>query len=216
MNSFDTKEAQAINQARMEHLFSLGLPLSKRSVLDVGCGPGYLAKWFKDQGCYVLGVDARLENVRRAKENGLSAQVYNIDQEAVPGQFDIVFSYGLLYHLENPLAALRHMMKAKPELLLIETIVCDSARPMLLYEPEDMFDPNQSVTGWGARPSLGFMWQALKKVMPHVYTPKNQPNHPNFKWITMTDFAWQRNGHNLRQVYVGSKSKLELDTLVEV
>jgi 2-polyprenyl-3-methyl-5-hydroxy-6-metoxy-1,4-benzoquinol methylase len=48
------------------------------------------------------------------------------------GRFDIVHCLGLLYHLENPLAALKNLHRVCDGVLLLETIIVDSKLPMLL------------------------------------------------------------------------------------
>ena len=50
LETFDSPAARSLNRARMEHLDSLGLPLSGKSVLDVGCGVGHLAQYFVERG----------------------------------------------------------------------------------------------------------------------------------------------------------------------
>ena len=60
---FDSQDAIAINRARLAHLDSLDLPLSRKSVLDVGCGVGHLSRFFVERGCRVTCVDGRRENI---------------------------------------------------------------------------------------------------------------------------------------------------------
>jgi hypothetical protein len=46
IESFDTDAAIEINEARLAHLGSLGLPLDGRTVLEVGAGVGRLTGFF--------------------------------------------------------------------------------------------------------------------------------------------------------------------------
>src|SRR5580700_8796674 len=120
---FDSEDAVAINAARMAHLDSLHLPLFGRSVLDVGCGVGHLARYFVERNCRITCVDGRPENIAilQSRYPTLTAHVANVEHDSLAalGEFDVVFSYGLLYHLENPVAGLRNMAQVSKNLLLL-------------------------------------------------------------------------------------------------
>jgi SAM-dependent methyltransferase len=215
--TFDTPEALQLNRARLSHLESLGLPLQNKSVLDVGCGVGHLAQLFLAQNCRVVCLDGRRENIEslRARYPRLTGHVMNVESDLSQfGQFDIVFSYGLLYHLENPIAALRHMAAVCNELLLLETIVCDYNQPLLLLEDETKTF-SQALYGIGGRPSPSFVVMALDRIgIPFVYAPKIQPDHPNFRFEWRNALDWRRDGHLLRCVFVGARHQLDTDRLV--
>lgn len=162
VEGFETPEARAINHARLEHLASLGLAVEARRVLDVGGGPGHLAQFFVQRGCSVVSTDARPENVERLHElyPDLDGRVLDveIDDAASLGRFDIVFCYGLLYHLENPVRALRNIAAVCDHLILLETMVCDSSRSVFCLEDEYL-SLNQALRGIAHRPSPS--WVAL-------------------------------------------------------
>jgi len=209
---FDTTDAAVINRARLLHLDSLGLPLSDRRVLDVGCGVGHLAQYFVGRRCQVLCVDARGANIDslQARYPGLEARVLDVEREALAGlgSFDVVFCYGLLYHLENPLAALRNMASVCGELLLIETLVCDSPHPATVLADEPRVH-NQALRLIGNRPSPSFVLMALDRVgFGNVYVPVSAPDHPDFQFDWRGDLSIARGPHNLRCVFVGSRSRL--------
>jgi len=106
----------------------------------------------------------------RARYPGLEASVANVESDLAQfGKFDIVFSYGLLYHLENPIAALRNMAGVCKDLLLLETIVCDHDQPILLLDDETK-TYSQALQGIGSRPSPSFVVMALDRLgFPFVY-----------------------------------------------
>src|SRR5580692_2886529 len=137
---FDAPEAIAINEARLAHLESLGLPLAGRSVIDVGCGVGHLARFFVERGCRTTCVDGRAENIESLRDRlpGVEARVADIETDSLSqfGEFEIVFCYGLLYHTADPMAALRNMADACKNLLILETIVTDHELPLLRLEDE--------------------------------------------------------------------------------
>lgn len=214
---FESDLATAINRARLEHLASLGLPLAGRSVLDVGGGVGHLAQFFAERGCRVLSTDARRENVAHARRlyPSLDARVLDVEGDDVTtlGRFDVVFCYGLLYHLENPILALRKLAAVCDDLLLLETLVCDSAAPVLhLYD--ESLSANQALRGVGCRPSPSFIVLALDRAgFEFVYAPAEPPEHPDYRFTWRDNLDVARDGFNLRCVFVASRRRLESDRL---
>jgi FkbM family methyltransferase len=220
---FDSADALAINEARMAHLDSLHLPLSGRTVLDAGCGVGHLAKYFVERNCRVTCVDGRHENIAilRSRYPALEAHAANLELDSLAafGDFDIVFCYGLLYHLENPIAGLRNMAQVCRDLLLLETVVSDQSEPVLRLSDEPQETRNQALGPLGCRPSPAFVTMALVRVgFRYVYAPKSPPNHPDFRFEWRNDLQFSRDGHLLRCVFVASRQPLdnpELSLLLE-
>jgi SAM-dependent methyltransferase len=215
---FDAPNALAINRARMAHLAGLGLPLAGKSVLDVGAGVGYLARSLADMGCRVHCVEAREENVAvlRARHPDLAATVADAErfELASLGRFDVVFCYGLLYHLENPIAALRNMAAACGELLLLETIISDHDGLVVQFEDEPP-STNQALSRIGNRPSPAFVAYALNRAgFACVYAPRVPPEHEDFRFRWKNDLAHRRDGHPLRCVFVASRRPLDNANLV--
>lgn len=219
VESFEVPEARSINSARLEHLSSLGLPLSGRTVVDVGCGVGHLSRFFRDRGCQVVCLDGRQENIEQLRilYPGTDARVFDLESQSLSdvGEFDIVFCYGLLYHLENPFRALRSLASAAGQLLLLETQVSDHRLPLVVLE-EETESFSQALHGVGSRPTPSFLALALREAgMPHVYTPRVPPDHPDFRFSWRNDLSSQRDGHLLRCTLVASRAPLESTALVE-
>jgi len=215
--AFDQKAAEEINQARMAHLASLGLPLAGKNVLDVGCGVGHLAAHLTTLGCAVVCLDARPQNIAslRARYPHLKAHVADVEREPLApfGQFEIVFAYGLLYHLESPLAALRNMESVCKELLLLETMVCDLRLPALRLEDESPVF-SQALAGLGCRPSPSYVVAALNRIgFAHVYAPQAPPEHPDFRFTWKNNFDSWRDGRPLRCIFVASRAALRNSNL---
>lgn len=214
---FDTEAAAALNNARLEHLASLELPLEGRSVLEIGAGVGWLTRFFIERGCRIVATEARLANVEELARRVPDATVRLADAEeslAALGRFEVVFCYGVLYHLENPVLALRNMAEVCDELLLIETHVCDSRRPILTLEDEPK-SANQALRGLGHRPSPSYVVMVLNRIgFEHIYRPRLPPIHPDF------DFDWRdsgesvRDGHLLRATFAASRRVLDSRHLV--
>jgi 2-polyprenyl-3-methyl-5-hydroxy-6-metoxy-1,4-benzoquinol methylase len=210
---FDSPEAIAINEARMLHLASLAVPLAGKRVLDVGCGVGRLAVYLANLGCTVTCVDGREQNIAllRQRHPEFEAHVANAERDplAVFGTFDVVFSYGLLYHLENPMAALRNMASACSEMMLLETIICDHTAPLLRLEDEYLA-ANEALTSTSCRPTPSYVALALNRSgFAHVYTPRVPPDHEDFRFEWLNNLDSQRDGHPLRAVFVASRARID-------
>jgi 2-polyprenyl-3-methyl-5-hydroxy-6-metoxy-1,4-benzoquinol methylase len=213
VETFETAEAAALNKARLDHLDSLGLDLKGKRVLDVGCGVGHLANFFLKKGCVVVCLDGRAENINKLHSiyPDLTAhRITNVETDSLSqfGRFDIVFCYGLLYHTENPVAALRNMASVCDGLLLLETMICDSNLPVVRLEDETKTF-SQALSGLGCRPSPSFVALALNRVgFKHVYGPKVEPQHHEFKFDWQNSLrAWQDGP--MRAVFIASRRPLE-------
>jgi tRNA (mo5U34)-methyltransferase len=99
--------------------------------IDLGCSEGWFAHRLREWGAdEVLGIDIRETNIRRARlianhfgTPGLSfeqASVYDLDAGAL-GTFEVVLCFGLIYHLENPIGALRVARALSAGLCGVET-----------------------------------------------------------------------------------------------
>jgi SAM-dependent methyltransferase len=218
VESFDAPDAVSINRGRIDCLSSLKLNLRGKSVLDVGCGVGHLARFFVQQGCEVSCVDARPENIERLKSlyPDLQARVFDLERDGAAGlgTHDIVFAFGLLYHLENPFRALRTLSAAARELLLLETVVSDHPLPLVVMcEEPTAF--NQAVENIGCRPTPSFVALALRSSgFPNVYAPRVLPHHADFQVEWKSDLTDSRDGHLLRGLFIASRHPLNNPNLV--
>lgn len=218
MSLFDRDHFRRYNAARLKHLATLNLPLEGKRVLDLGCGPGDLAQFFVERGCDVVCIDARQENIDKLQRQypGLTAHVADVETASLEefGTFDIVFCYGLLYHLENPIAALRKMRAVCTSLLLLETIVCDHRLPVLRLVREPAL-PTQSLHRIGGRPSPSYVVNALIHVgFPFVYMPRVMPEHPDFHYERQDTLGWRRGEWMFRSIFAASIHQIENVTLL--
>lgn len=121
-------------------------PLAGRTVLDVGCGNGYyLWRMLGAGAARVIGIEPMLQYLAQfaVLKNWLPdapAHVMPVRLEELPpghGNFDTVFSMGVLYHRRDPaahLAELRAALRAGGELVL-ETLVLANDDDGLLQPP---------------------------------------------------------------------------------
>jgi SAM-dependent methyltransferase len=215
---FDADNALAINRARMANLEAMALPLTGKRVLDIGCGVGHLGAKLAQMGASVVCVDGREGNISslRTRYPHLEAHVGNVETEPLSrfGRFHVVFSYGLLYHLENPLQSLRNMESVCDEMLLLETIICDHQLALVRMEDEST-DVNQALGGVAGRPTPHYVVLALNRIgFPFVYAPATPPEHEDFRFEWRNNLDTARDGHNLRCIFVASRKELKNSNLV--
>ena len=90
------------------------MPLKGRKVLEVGCFEGIHTLGLMHYGADVTGIDVRPINViktlTRVSMHGSSVRAFVHDAATLSksfGQFDIVFHFGVLYHMMNPVEHLQ-------------------------------------------------------------------------------------------------------------
>ena len=161
------------------------------AALDLASHQGWFAVRLAESGFgRVLGVEARESHV---EDSRLISEIYGLEQlsfrqgdvhqqdSAGLGQFDLVLMLGLLYHLENPVGALRVCRDLCRGLCVIETQVVPGlsgyvdygsyqyVRPLkgsfgIIDETEETHGPEASITGICLVPSLDALMWLLQKV----------------------------------------------------
>ena len=217
---FRNLQYQRHNIRRQEHLASLGLYLHDRSVLEVGAGVGDHTTFFLDRGCTVVSTEARPENcelfsatMRQYLSEGYdkvrNCRLYQTDVESMDAvikeTFDIVYCYGLLYHVENPAEVLAILARHCRDLLLLETCVSYGNDELVNPISEPQTTPSQSFHGQGCRPTRPWIFNRLKNLFAHVYVPATQPAHEEFP-LDWTGSSPQ--GGYTRAVFIGSRRPL--------
>ncbi len=216
-DAFLSYHYQRINQRRLEHLVSLGLDIAGSTVLEVGAGIGDHTSFFLDRGCQVVSTEARQENLEilRARYPHVTVRhLYLDDPDCFPlnDKFEIVYCYGVLYHLNKPAEALDFMSRKCLRMLLLETCVSFGNEDMLNPCSEDPRNPTQSTSGTGCRPTRRWVYKQLKRHFEFVYLPITQPNHEEF----LIDWSSPPATESLsRAVFIGSRKKLHNRLLAE-
>lgn len=113
-------------------LARLGVPrdLSGRRVLDVGCSDGFYSFVCEARGAQVTAVDDQsslladaegrnghtvASRLRRSTVDYRIADVHDLAASGVDGPFDLILFVNVLYHLEDPVRALRELARvARP------------------------------------------------------------------------------------------------------
>jgi 2-polyprenyl-3-methyl-5-hydroxy-6-metoxy-1,4-benzoquinol methylase len=112
------------------------------TALDLACSEGWFAHRLLDWGARrVVGVDIRPENIQRAElvreHLGVGtdrlrfevADVFNLHRERM-GTFDVVLCLGLIYHLENPIGALRIARALTAAVCVVESQLVEPHEPL--------------------------------------------------------------------------------------
>ena len=189
-------DIKAIHNTRWQMLQSclderLGKARQGLTALDLASHQGWFAVKMAQAGfSSVLGIDARESHV---SDSELISEIYGLDHLAFKqgdihtqdagqlGQFDAVLMLGLLYHLENPVGALRICRALCKNLCIIETQIVPGltgyvdygsyqyVRPLkgsfgIIDETEDTHGPEASITGICLVPSLDALLWILRKV----------------------------------------------------
>ena len=189
-------DIKAIHDTRWQMLQSclddrLGKARKGLTALDLASHQGWFAVKMAQTGfASVSGIDARESHV---SDSQLIADIYGLDQLSFSqgdihaldagqlGQFDVVLMLGLLYHLENPIGALKTCRALCKNLCLIETQVIPGmsgyvdygsyqyVRPLkgsfgIIDETGETHGPEASITGICLVPSLDALIWVLQKV----------------------------------------------------
>ena len=138
------EDVATIHPARWEMIervlaSTFGDDLAEVEAIDFACHQGWLSTQLLAAGVRsVRGVDARPENVGDA---ALMARVLGYEQpraafelfdvgdprlHPLDGEYDVALMLGLLYHLENPVGALRVARRHCRRLCLVETQIAPS------------------------------------------------------------------------------------------
>jgi SAM-dependent methyltransferase len=209
---FDSRAAHIINKARLEHLASLGLNLHDRRVLEVGAGVGLLTHFFEERQCAILSTEGRKElceeNIRRHPHRRNTVKQADLMEPGAHlrfGEFEVVFCYGTLYHVEDPLQVLQELSTVCTDLFLLETVVYRTDNGQINPVGEGGWD--QSIHNMGCRPSRNWVWETLNGLFEYVYHTRKQPYH--FEFVT----SWPNQAVLPRSVFIASRNSLSLDTL---
>lgn len=213
--SFASDHYRRHNSRRLEHLATLGLDLAGRTVLEVGAGIGDHTSFFLDRGCRLTALEGRAENVEILQSRFPLVEALWVDLDADEigefGRFDIVYAYGVLYHLAKPERAIAQMSGWCSNLLLLETCVSFGDEAAINPADEDAADPSQSVRGVGCRPTRPWVIDTLRRQFAHVYVPVTQPWHQEFP----LDWSHPAPAGGLtRAIFIASRRPIENPLLV--
>lgn len=189
LTAFDQSPYRALIDARdatiRRVIARLKPALGLATALDAGCGVGFFSKTLEECGLHVCGFDGRKANIEEARRRfpQIPFETADIqDREILElGQFDLVLCFGLVYHLENPLLAMRHLRALTKKCLLLESMCLAEEMPSLLLREEPRED-DQSLTDLSCYPSEGSLVKMLYRAgFAAVYRVIPLPRHDDFR-----------------------------------
>ena len=207
---FDAPHYQSITQARIRFLETFLPELIRQNqlstALDAGCGLGDFSAYLNLCGLQTTGIDGRATNITEAQQRHAQIVFKTFDIEHADVRqldaFDLTLCFGLLYHLENPLAALRNLHSLTSNVLLIETMILPGEQP-LLGLVEEMKTEDQGMQYIALLPSEPMLIKLLYQVgFPCVYRCRQMPDH--------SDFQQTRSQHRRRTIIIAAKTPLRL------
>jgi tRNA (mo5U34)-methyltransferase len=160
--------------------------VAERRAVDLACHQGWFSYQLAQRGfAEIVGIDARANHVEDAELlhramgvanfRAIQSDIHAADQLKLE-PFDVVLCFGLIYHLENPIGALRQARALCRGTCLIETQIVpgmsgsvdwgsyEFVRPLkgvfgIIDEMAETHAPEASVTGICLAPSLnGLLW----------------------------------------------------------
>ncbi len=182
------------------------------SAIDMGAGLGYFSDRLSSMGLKVTAVEARAENIEEGRRRYPTISFCQGDIEDVTSlniePADLVLCFGLLYHLENPFRAVRHLHRLTKRILLLESMIVPSLEPSALLYDEPFGQKDQGLNYIAFIPSEACLIRMLyQSGFTKVYKPVSLPAHPDFR-----DTGYR---HRMRTVLVACRddigsSELEL------
>ena len=155
------------------------------TALDAGCGLGFFAQILNESGLDVRAFDGREENVEEGLRRfpKVKFECGDIQESSIRqlGQFDFVLCFGLLYHLENPFAAIRNLHALTGKALLLESMSLPEENPWMLLREERRLE-DQSLTDVAFYASEGCLAKMMYRAgFSSVYRVDVLPDHDDFK-----------------------------------
>jgi FkbM family methyltransferase len=189
LTPFDQRDYLKLIEARGETIRrvagKLKTALGLSSAVDAGCGVGFFSRTLAESGLNVCGFDGRKENIAEARNRfpAIPFEQADIEDPAIAnlGTFDMVLCFGLLYHLENPLLAIRNLRTLTGKCLLLESMCIPDEKPAMLLREEPRQD-DQSLTDMACYPSEGSLVKMMYRAgFRAVYRVVPLPDHDDFQ-----------------------------------
>ena len=129
----DLKWWDMVFEERYEMIEKL-LPKAKRSILDIGSGPGFFLKFGKDRGWETRGVEPSISAVKYSRSLGLDVanNFFGDKLTRKLGTFDAVHMHGVLEHLPNPKETIKICYSLLNKGGVLSTSVANDYNPLQL------------------------------------------------------------------------------------
>jgi 2-polyprenyl-3-methyl-5-hydroxy-6-metoxy-1,4-benzoquinol methylase len=135
---------------------------SSSNILDVGCGNGLFLLEAKKRGWNVFGTEFTDDAVEFCKSNGIDMKKGSLNPgDFVAGQFDVVTSFEVIEHINNPLEESLnfHQLLRKGGLLYITTPNFNCVERFILGPSYDIIEYPEHISYYTAR-TLRLLFEA--------------------------------------------------------
>jgi len=189
LTEFDQRRYLRLINARGETIRAvvaeLKAALGLATALDAGCGIGFFAQILQECGLSVGAFDGRMENILEARKRfpGIPFEQGDIEAPGILalGKFDLTLCFGLLYHLENPMLAIRHLRALTGKGLLLESMCIPGNSAGMVWR-EEPAAADQSLTDIALYPSEACLVKMLYRAgFAAVYRVAELPDHDDFR-----------------------------------
>ena len=136
----------------------------RRTILEIGCGPGRDAQFFQSQGFQVLAVDNAPTMVKLTTEKGVTAQVLDCyDLNQIKETFDAVYTLNCLLHI--PKKDIGHIFSLISTRLNRNGLIYLGLWGGENFEgilEQDTYEPKRFFSFWEAEALLGVVQQSFR------------------------------------------------------
>lgn len=186
-----SRVAELVDHAFPALLEVCGGSLEGLRVLDLACSSGGFSVEASRLGAdYVLGIDVVARYIEQAKfiKNALQIEsvdfrqldIYDLNKDDV-GQFDVTLCLGLLYHLENPVLAMRTVSAVTRRILVVDTTIIDTGNEEMALWHMNLPRPVQTVADRSATTGL---WRDRTYVQ---FSPNSTAVHRLLEFLGFAD-----------------------------
>ncbi len=209
-SEFSDENAIRINNARIIHLDSLNFNYKYKKILETGCGArGDITNYLLKKYANITLNDIREDNIKSLFNNLniiLPYNTWNLNDDINENKiFDIIISYGTLYHLTNPENFIKNLSNLCTEFCIISTVTNGKNDESINI----LFEGNICMQGAdGCRPGRLFIYNTLIKYFKYVYMLTSQPDNIDYPLFFPCESS------NARNIFIGSHINLDNENLV--
>ena len=204
-NKFDNERVRFVDY--------LNLNLDGKNVLEMSAGAlGTLTKYLLNKNANLTITDGREENIQfNMKKNNIQEIDYKIvdyDKDySIDKPYDVIFCFGLLYHLSNIENVVKNIGHNCRDYAIISTCVRRDDNPSNTYT-DDTDNYTQALNGVGISFSRETLKKELEKYFRYVCVPYHLPNDPHhypLKWPVEKGRLFKR------QIFLATNNKNFID-----
>ena len=161
------------------------------SVIDCGCGHGYVGDGLEKIGATVFYADGRQEHIVH-RERGMVVDFNATHDLRLARRFDMILALGILYHLSRPVEFLRWACEHSDN-VVVDSLVLDCDDPQALLFLTEHVDYDQSLDRIGCRPSPQWIERELSlngMTSTRVVDPGLDAGHHKYTWQASNSWTW--------------------------